>query len=49
MPPKGKGTPTPGTLISPTRIVFMEISKICCSVRDLLLMPYCKIGTVEAL
>ena len=35
--------------MSPTRIVFMARSKICCSESVWLLMPYCKIGTVEAL
>src|SRR5258707_4306635 len=49
LPPKGYGMPTPGTLIRPTRTVFKERSKVCCSERLLLLMPYCRMGTVEAL
>src|SRR5260221_4726239 len=49
LPPYGYGTATPGTLMRPTRTVFKARSKVCCSESVLLLMPYCKIGTVEAL
>src|SRR5437588_10307814 len=48
-PPYGYGMLTPGTLISPTRIWFRAISKTCCSESLVLLIPNCRIETVDAL
>src|SRR5436853_6405694 len=48
-PPNGYGMLTPGTLISPTRIWFRAMSKTCCSESLGLLIPNCRIETVDAL
>src|SRR6267378_6197506 len=48
-PPYGYGMLTPGTLISPTRIWFKAMSKTCCSESLALLIPNCRMETVDAL
>ena len=39
----------PGTLTMPIRTWLAAMSKIACSDRFLLEIPYCRMGTVEAL
>src|SRR6267154_3250275 len=45
----GYGMLTPGTLIRPMRIWFRAISKVCCSESLVLLIPNCRMETVDAL
>src|SRR5438270_3283882 len=48
-PQYGYGMLTPGTLIRPMRIWFRAISNTCCSESLVLLIPNCRIETVDAL
>src|ERR1700680_1203705 len=48
-PPYGYGMLTPGTLISPTRLWFSAVSNTCCSDSLVLLIPHCRMETVDAL